>query len=282
MRLQAQYTPMLPAIPAFAQVAVLALGGWLAMNGHITLGTFLAFSTYLVQLVAPVRMLASLFAIGQQARAGGERILDILDDQPHRAGPARRTRRWPRSHGEVRFDDVRFGYTSTTPVLDGFDLHVRPGEVVALVGASGSGKSTVTALLPRFYDVAEGRVTIDGIDVRDVTLDSLRRQVGVVFEEAFLFSDSVRANIAYGRPDATDDEIGAAAVAAGADGSSATSPTATTPSSASAASRCRAASASASRWPGPCSPIPGSSCSTTPRRRSTPPPRRRSTPRCGR
>jgi len=118
----------------------------------------------------------------------------------------------------VRFDDVRFGYTSDEPVLDGFTLHLDPGERVALVGTSGSGKSTIALLLPRFYDVASGSVTIDGLDVRDVTLDSLRRQVGVVFEEPFLFSDSVRANIAYGRPDATDAEVRAAAAIAEADG----------------------------------------------------------------
>ena len=217
VRLQAKFTPTLSAIPALAQVAVLALGGWLAIEGHITLGTFLAFSSYLVQLVAPVRMLSGLMTIGQQARAGAERVLDILEtnakvqDRPDAVD-------LPAAAGDVRFDGVRFGYTSADPVLDHFDLHVRPGEVVALVGASGSGKSTVMALLPRFYDVAAGRVTIDGVDVRDVTLASLRRQVGVVFEDAFLFSDTVRANIAYGRPDATDEEVRAAAHAAGAHG----------------------------------------------------------------
>jgi ATP-binding cassette subfamily B protein len=217
VRLQAKFTPLLAAIPAFAQVAVLALGGWLALQGQVTLGTFLAFSSYLVQLVAPVRMLANLMAIGQQARAGAERVLDILvtnatvQERPD-------AHDLPAIDGDVRFENVRFGYTRATPVLDGFQLHVRPGEVVALVGMSGSGKSTVTALLPRFYDVAEGRVSIDGIDVRDATLASMRRQVGVVFEDAFLFSDTVRANIAYGRPDATDDEVLAAARAAGADG----------------------------------------------------------------
>ena len=217
IRLQARYTPMLATVPALAQVAVLALGGWLAIEGHLTLGTFLAFSSYLVQLVAPVRMLASLMAVGQQARAGAERVLDILEtnsavqDRPGAED-------LPALHGEVEFEGVRFGYTSQHPVLDGFGLRVRPGEVVALVGASGSGKSTVIALLPRFYDVSEGRVTIDGTDVRDVTLESLRRQVGVVFEDAFLFSDTVRANIAYGRPDATDADVHAAARAAGADG----------------------------------------------------------------
>jgi ATP-binding cassette subfamily B protein len=215
VRLQARYSPALQAIPAYGQVGVLALGGWLALHGHITLGTFLAFSTYLVQLVAPVRMFAGLFAIGQQARAGGERILDILDANT-RVVEADDAIDLPVVRGDVRFEGVQFGYTRSAPVLDGFDLHVEPGEVIALVGASGSGKSTVTGLLPRFYDVADGRVTIDGIDVRDVTLRSLRRQVGVVFEDAFLFSDTVHANIAYGVPDATDDAVRAAAEAAGA------------------------------------------------------------------
>jgi ATP-binding cassette subfamily B protein len=215
VRLQARYSPALQAIPAYGQVGVLALGGWLALHDQISLGTFLAFSTYLVQLVAPVRMFAGLFAIAQQARAGGERILDILDantrvvEEPHAI-------ELPVVRGDVRFEQVRFGYTRSAPVLDGFDLHVAPGEVIALVGASGSGKSTVTGLLPRFYDVADGRVTIDGVDVRTVTLDSLRRQVGVVFEDAFLFSDTVHANIAYGAPDATDASVRAAADAAGA------------------------------------------------------------------
>jgi len=216
VRLQARFTAALGAVPSLAQVAVLGFGGWLAINGHLTLGTFLAFSSYLVQLIAPVRMFAGLFAIGQQARAGAERVLDVLDanalvqekpDAPDlEPGP-----------GEVRFEGLRFGYQASQPVLDGFDLQVHGGEVVALVGSSGSGKSTVTALLPRFYDVAAGRITVDGVDIRDVTLDSLRRQVGVVFEDAFLFSDSIRSNIAYGRPDATDAEVRAAAVAAGAE-----------------------------------------------------------------
>ncbi len=217
VRLQARFTSTLQAIPTLAQVAVLGLGGWLALEGRLTLGAFLAFSSYLVQLVSPVRMLAGLFTVGQQARAGAERILDVLDanaevvDAPGAA-------ELPPVRGEVRFEGVRFGYSRSEPVLDGLDLRVAPGEVVALVGTSGSGKSTVTALLPRFYDVAEGRVTVDGHDVRDVTLESLRRQVGVVFEDAFLFSDTVRANIAYGRPDATDAEVEAAAAAAGAAG----------------------------------------------------------------
>ncbi|MEY2438334.1 MAG: ATP-binding cassette, subfamily bacterial [Acidimicrobiaceae bacterium] len=213
IRLQAKFTPTLQAIPVLAQVGVLAFGGWLAMNGNITLGTFLAFSSYLVQMVAPVRMFAVLMAVGQQARAGGERILDLLDANPkvlERDG----AQVLDDVDGDVHFEDVQFGYTKSERVLDGFELRVRPGETVALVGASGSGKSTVALLVSRFYDVSGGRVTIDGIDVRDVTFESLRSRVGVVFEESFLFSDSVRSNIAYGRPDASDAEVEAAARAA--------------------------------------------------------------------
>jgi ATP-binding cassette subfamily B protein len=217
VRIQAKFTSTLQTIPALAQVAVLALGGWLTIEGHLTLGTFLAFSAYLIQLVTPVRLLSGFFTVGQQARAGAERILDVLDANALVVEPDDAVV-LPTVRGEVRFENVRFGYTRSEPVLDGFDLQVEPGEVVALVGTSGSGKSTVTALLPRFYDVADGRVLIDGHDVRTLALEPLRRQVGLVFEDAFLFSDTVKANIAYGRPEATDDEVIAAAEAAGAGG----------------------------------------------------------------
>ena len=216
VRLQAKATSQLAAIPAFAQVVVLALGGWLAMRGHLSLGTFLAFSTYLVQLVAPIRMMALVVAAAQQARAGSERILEILDvnaDVVDRPG----ARPLDAVAGEIKFDHVRFGYTRTEPTLDGFQLDVAAGQIVALVDGSGSGKSTVAALLPRFYDVGDGAIRIDGIDVRDVTLESLRRQVGVVFEEAFLFSDSVFENIAYGVAGATEEQVRAAARVAGAE-----------------------------------------------------------------
>lgn len=218
IRLQAAFTPTLQAIPVFGQVAVLAFGGWLVLQERITLGTLLAFSAYLVQLVAPVRMFAGMLAVGQQARAGGERLLDILDAEPM-IEDAPDARELVIEGGELHFADVGFAYEGTNrAVLDGFELTVAPGEVVALVGSSGSGKSTAALLLPRFYDVTSGAVTIDGVDVRDATLHSLRSQVGVVFEEPFLFSDTVRANIAYGRPDATHEEVVAAARAARADG----------------------------------------------------------------
>jgi ATP-binding cassette subfamily B protein len=217
VRLQSRYQPFLEAVPTIGQVAILAFGGWLALHHEITLGTFLAFSTYITQLMAPARQLAGVLTIGQQARAGIERIFQLLDLQPAIAD-APQAVELPSLRGEIDFDDVSFGYGESHPVLDRLNLHVAAGERVAIVGPSGSGKTTATMLVSRFYDPHTGVVRVDGHDVRDVTLHSLRRQVGVVFEESFLFSDSVRANIAYGRPDATDAEIEAAARASQAHG----------------------------------------------------------------
>ncbi|MFJ6236564.1 ABC transporter ATP-binding protein [Streptomyces griseus] len=216
IRLNSRYTPALQAVPALGQVAMLALGGWLATRGEITLGTFVAFSTYLAQLVGPVRMLAMVLTVGQQARAGVERVLELIDTEPSlRDG----TKELPAdAPAGIEFDDVRFGYDEERPVLDGFSLTVEPGETVAVVGASGSGKSTVSLLLPRFYDVSHGAVLIGGHDVRELTQASLRSAIGLVPEDSFLFSDTVRANIAYGFPGATQEQIEQAARAAQADG----------------------------------------------------------------
>jgi ATP-binding cassette subfamily B protein len=216
VRYQARYQPILQAIPVFGQVAVLALGGYLALHHRISLGTFLAFSTYLLQLAAPARMLAGVLLVAQQARAGAERVLDLLATNPLVTERPDATV-LPPTYGELAFEDVTFGYAPGEPVLEHFDLAVAAGETVALVGASGSGKSTVALLLPRFYDVGSGAVRVDGTDIRDVTLSSLRDRIGVVFEESFLFSDTVSSNIAYGRPDATEAEIVAAARAAEAE-----------------------------------------------------------------
>ncbi|WP_328948616.1 ABC transporter ATP-binding protein/permease [Streptomyces sp. NBC_00184] len=215
IRLNSRYTPALQAVPALGQVAMLALGGWLATRGEITLGTFVAFSTYLAQLVGPVRMLAMVLTVGQQARAGVERVLELIDTEPSlRDG----TKELPAGiPAGVEFDDVRFGYSEDRPVLDGFSLTIEPGETVAVVGASGSGKSTVSLLLPRFYDVTHGAVLVGGHDVRELTLDSLRAAIGLVPEDSFLFSDTIRANIAYGLPGATDEQIEQAARSARAD-----------------------------------------------------------------
>lgn len=209
IRLNSRYTPALQAVPALGQVAMLALGGWLATRGEITLGTFVAFSTYLAQLVGPVRMLAMVLTVGQQARAGVERVLELIDTEPSLQDG---TKDLPAdAPARVEFEDVRFGYDTSRPVLDGFSLTIEPGETVAVVGASGSGKSTVSLLLPRFYDVSRGAVLVGGHDVRELTLDSLRAAVGLVPEDSFLFSDTIRANISYGLPDATDEQIEQAA-----------------------------------------------------------------------
>ncbi|MCX5378263.1 ABC transporter ATP-binding protein [Streptomyces sp. NBC_00091] len=216
IRLNSRYTPALQAVPALGQVAMLALGGWMATRGQVTLGTFVAFSTYLAQLVGPVRMLAMVLTVGQQARAGVERVFELIDTEPViREG----TRELPAdAPATVEFEDVRFGYEPDRPVLDGFSLALAEGETVALVGASGSGKSTVSLLLPRFYDADHGTVRVGGHDVRELTYDSLRGAIGLVPEDSFLFSDTIRANIAYGRPGAGEEEIRAAARAAQAEG----------------------------------------------------------------
>ncbi|MER5365932.1 ABC transporter ATP-binding protein [Streptomyces sp. NPDC002722] len=215
IRLNSRYTPALQAVPALGQVAMLALGGWLATRGEITLGTFVAFSTYLAQLVGPVRMLAMVLTVGQQARAGVERVLELIDTEPTMKDG---TKDLPAdAPASVEFDDVRFGYDEDRPVLDGFSLTIEPGETVAVVGASGSGKSTVSLLLPRFYDVTHGAVLVGGHDVRELTQASLRAAIGLVPEDSFLFSDTVRANIAYGFPDASREQIEEAARAAQAD-----------------------------------------------------------------
>ncbi|MEU6642168.1 ABC transporter ATP-binding protein [Saccharomonospora sp. NPDC046836] len=212
-RLSAVPAATTAALPAAGQIAVLGAGGILALRGEISLGTFLAFATYVSALIGPARMLASLVVQAQLTRAGAERVHELIDAQPEvreRPDPL------PVPDGplEVRLDGVRFGYTRTEPVLDDVSLHARPGETLAVVGTAGSGKSTISLLLPRFYDVHAGSIRIGGVDVRDVRLTELRRTIGVVFEEAFLFSTTVRDNIAYGRPDAGEEEVVAAAKAA--------------------------------------------------------------------
>ena len=223
VRIQARLVPLIQVLPSFGMAALLLAGGRLVIAGHISLGTFLAFNTYLLQLSAPARMLSGLLSAGQMARAGAVRILELLDTsssvvEPPDAEPVGAVR------GAVSFEDVRFAYEPSErdpdrpALLDGFTLRIEPGERVALVGASGSGKSTLALLLPRFYDVDGGRVTLDGTDVRRLRLAELRRSIGIVFEDSFLFSASIADNIAFGAPGATREEIRAAARAAEADG----------------------------------------------------------------
>ncbi|MFC7220093.1 ABC transporter ATP-binding protein [Streptomyces polyrhachis] len=218
VKLNARYTPALQAVPSLGQVAMLALGGWMAVRGQVTLGTFVAFSTYLAQLTGPVRMLAMMLTVGQQARAGVERVFDLIDTEPEVEQRPDARELAATADAVVEFDDVTFGYDPEHPVLRGFSLRIEPGETVAVVGSSGSGKSTLSLLLPRYYDVDAGAVRVGGTDVRELTLPSLRAAIGMVPENSFLFSDSVRDNIAYGRPGATEEEIRAVARAAQADG----------------------------------------------------------------
>lgn len=216
-RLNARYTPALQFVPAAGQVATLAFGGWLAFRGDISVGTFLAFSSYLAQLVGPVSMLAGLLTSGQQTRASAIRVFEAIDARPGiTEAPGARPLDVPPAPG-VTLDEVWFGYVPSHPVLQGLSLEVRPGETLAVVGASGSGKSTIAMLLHRFYDVGSGAVRIGDTDIRDTTLDSLRSVVGIAMEETMLSPGSVRDNIAYGRPDAAEEQIVAAARVAGAD-----------------------------------------------------------------
>lgn len=221
--LTARLNPMLLALPGLGQVAVIGIGGWMAARGTIDLGTFLAFTTYVGMLVGPARLIGALVVTAQLTRAGAERVFEIVDSAPGIVDPERPAS-LPEGPLTVELEDVRFGYepagsgpdghAAPDPVLDGLSLRVEPGETLALVGPPGSGKSTVALLLPRFYDPQAGRLAIGGVDLRDLRLHDLRAELGVVFEEAFLFSDTIRNNIAYGRPDADEDEIRAAAEAA--------------------------------------------------------------------
>ncbi len=212
---RARYAPIMENLPRLGMAGVLLYGGILSIRGEVTIGTIVAFSIYVVMLQAPFRMLGMLMMMGQRAAASAARIYEILDEHPEivdRPGAVDLVD----PEGLIELNDVTFTYKNGPTVLRGLDLRIDPGETVALVGRTGSGKSTVARLLTRFYEVDSGEVLVDGHDVRDLTMPSLRHHVGVVLDEPFLFSSSVRDNIAYGRPDATMDEVLAAAKAANA------------------------------------------------------------------
>jgi ATP-binding cassette, subfamily B, bacterial len=215
IRIQALYAPVLESFSGILQVIVVLLGGWLMLRGELSLGTLLAFSVCNNHLVQSVRWFAETAGTMQEAGVCAGRVLDLLDLPPAVVErPAARA--LPALRGEVCLDRVRFGYRDAPPVLNGLSLRIAPGETVALVGGAGSGKSTVVKLLGRFHDPQAGAVTLDGVDLRDVTLDSLRGQVGVVFDEPMLFTGTIKDTIAFGRPDADDAEVIAAADDAGA------------------------------------------------------------------
>jgi ATP-binding cassette subfamily B protein len=214
--LRARWTPSVQNLPRVGLALVLLFGGYMVIQGRIEVGAILAFNSYLLMVQAPFQQLGMVIMLGQRAAASAGRVYDIIDERPEIVD-APGTPDLVVGSGEIVFDSVDFAYGDGPPVLRDFSMSLRPGETVALVGRTGSGKSTAARLLARFYDVDAGAILIDGQDVRQVSTGSLRRAVGVVFEEPFLFSVSVADNIAYGLPDAPRNEIEAAATAAGAD-----------------------------------------------------------------
>jgi ATP-binding cassette subfamily B protein len=194
---------------------VLGYGGYLVFGRSLTVGTLFAFLLYLSNFFDPVQQLSQLYSTFLSAVAALDKIMDVLEEEPEvrdRPGAAE----LPRVKGDVRFEAVRFSYGSGPEVLHGIDLDVSAGTTVALVGHTGAGKSTIAKLLARFYDPDEGRVTIDGVDLRDVSQESLRRQLGIVPQEGFLFAGTVRENIAFARPEAALEDVVAAATTVGA------------------------------------------------------------------
>ena len=214
--LRARYTPAVQNLPQLGLALILMVGGLLVIHGHLGVGAILAFSAYLVILQAPFQLLGMLVMLGQRASASAKRIYEVLDEQPTIVDSPQALD-LVRCEGEVQFDGIDFAYADGPLVLHDFSLHLQPGETVAMVGRTASGKTTVSRLLPRFYDANAGTVRIDGHDVRDLSIASLRSKIGVVLDEPFLFSISIRDNIAYGRPAASLDEVRAAARAAGAE-----------------------------------------------------------------
>jgi ATP-binding cassette subfamily B protein len=214
-RLDAVFNPALETLPLIGIVAVLWFGGRRVISGELSLGSFVAFNAYVVMLVWPLRVLGQRVSTLQKALAASARITEVLEVEP-RLREARHAEPLADVHGDVRIESVRFGHEGDRPVLDGLDLHLRAGESVALVGATGSGKSTVAGLLARLYDPDGGRVLLDGHDLRELRLADVRRAVALVFEETFLFTESVRENIRFGRPEADDDAVARAARLAGA------------------------------------------------------------------
>jgi ATP-binding cassette subfamily B protein len=215
-KLRAGFIPLIDFLPTISMVAILWYGGHQVLDGQLQVGDILAFNLYILMLIWPLRMIGMLIAQASRASAGAGRVHEVLETDPEIVDRPESVA-LPEGPGTVTFDGVRFGYGPGRSVLDGLDLTIRGGEAVALVGATGSGKTTVARLLPRFYDVDGGRVLLDGVDVRDVGLKELRKSIGIVFEDTFLFSDSVRENIAFANPEASPDAVRRAARLSGAD-----------------------------------------------------------------
>ncbi len=216
-RLQSFYQSLMGFLPVLGMAVVIAVGGTMTINGSLTLGQFVQFYLYLAILTFPFRSIGMLITNAQRASASGQRVFEILDTEPEIVEVASPVSLPEGGGGAVRFEGVTFGYDADRPVLHDVSLDIPAGRVVAIIGATGSGKSTLTQLIPRYYDPQQGTITLDGVDVRDAPLDDVRRAVGMVGQDPFLFSDTVRENIAFGRPDATDDQVHVAARQAQAD-----------------------------------------------------------------
>ena len=212
-RQRALYVPLLTFLPLIAQALVLLAAGRMVVSGSLSLGAFFTFNLLLAMLVMPLRMLGMWIGQAQRAIAAGERIFEILDE-PEEVADAPEAYALPPGPGDVVFEDVSFGYDPERLVLDGIELRIPAGRTVALIGRTGSGKTTLATLVPRFYDVSSGRVVVDGVDVRKLVRRSLRREIGVISQDPFLFSASIRDNIALGMPDAPLEAVEAAARAA--------------------------------------------------------------------
>ena len=223
--IRSRFLPAIDLLPSLGLIAVLGYGGHRVINGDLSIGDLVAFNVYLTMLVWPLRNIGMMVALGQRAAAALVRVHEVLSTEPAVRTPEKPRALPPRAGaatggsaamGAVRFESVHFGYDADREILRGFELAIAPGESVALVGATGSGKSTIVRLLLRFYDVTSGRITLDGVDLRRLDLGELRRNVGVVFEDTFLFNDSVRNNIAFAKPDADQQIVERAARLAGA------------------------------------------------------------------
>lgn len=212
-RLEAFYGPLMTFISGLGSTFVLWYGGMAVVEGRLQLGQWMVFNTLMMQLIQPIRMFGWLISMVQRAAASGGRIYEVLDTSSEVAD-ADDAVEMSAVVGRVEFENVSFSYDKRVMVLEDLNFSAEPGQTVAILGPTGSGKSTVINLIPRFYDPAQGAIKIDGVDIRTYTVDSLRRQIGIVLQETFLFSDTLRANIAYGRPDASEAEIIAAAQSA--------------------------------------------------------------------
>ena len=216
-RLSAFYQPFIGFLPQLGLAAILIVGGRSVINGDLTAGDFAAFYTYLLMLIAPMRSLGVSLSFAQRATASGRRLFELLDREP-RLQSAPDAQPLPPGNGRVQLRGVSFAYEDGPPILRDIDLEVDGGTTVALVGGTGAGKSTLVSLIGRQYDVTEGSVLIDGVDVREIETGSLRREIGVVTDDPFLFSATVHDNISYGRPEATREEVERAAERAQAAG----------------------------------------------------------------